>query len=78
VDAIGVETPPTFVIWWMAMAATIPPPRLLQIILDACGLRRADVNLLPIETTQEMARHSDTLTRGSGSVPFFSQVIPQF
>ena len=26
VDAIGVETPPTFVIWWMAMAATIHPP----------------------------------------------------
>ena len=45
-------------------------PRRLQV-------RRADVNLLLIETTQEMARHSDTLTRGSGSVPFFSQVIPQ-
>jgi hypothetical protein len=39
---------------------------------------RADVNILLVETTQEMARHSDTLTRGSGSAPFFSQVIPQF
>ena len=78
VDAIGVETLPTFVIWRMAMAAAIHPSCLLQIRLDACRLRRADVNLLLIETTQEMARHSDTLTRGSGSVPFFSQVIPQF
>ena len=78
VDAIGVETLPTFVIWRMAMAAAIHPSCLLQILLDACRLRRADVNLLLIETTQEMARHSDTLTRGSGSVPFFSQVIPQF
>jgi hypothetical protein len=25
-DAAGVETPPTFVVWWMAVAATIPPP----------------------------------------------------
>jgi hypothetical protein len=25
VDAIGVETPPTFVVWWMAVAATVPP-----------------------------------------------------
>jgi hypothetical protein len=78
VDAIGVETLPTSVIWRMAMAAAIHPSCLLQILLDACRLRRADVNLLLIETMQEMARHSDTLTRGSGRVPFFSQVIPQF
>jgi hypothetical protein len=78
VDAIGVETLPTFVIWRMAMAAAIRPSCLLQILLDASGLRRTDVNLLLIETTQEMARYSDTLTRGFGSVPFFSQVIPQF
>lgn len=78
VDAIGVETLPTFVIWRMVMAAAINPSCLVQILLDTSRLRRADVNLLPIQTTQEMARHSDTLTRGSGSVPFFSQVIPQF
>src|SRR5437879_13383878 len=60
VDAIGVETLPTFVIWRMAMAA-IHPSCLLQILLDACRLRRADVNLLLIETTQEMARHSGTV-----------------
>ena len=78
VDAIGVETLPTFVIWRMAMAAAIHPACLLQILRHACRLRRADVNLLLVETTQEMARHSDTLPRGSGSVPFFNQVIPQF
>jgi hypothetical protein len=72
VDAIGVETLPPFVIWRMAMAAAIYPSCLLQVLLDACSLRFADVNLLLVETTQEMAGHSDTLTRGSGSVPFFS------
>jgi len=77
VNAIGVETLPTFVIWRMAMAAAIHPSCLLQ-IFHACRLRRADVNLLLVETTQEMARHRDTLPRGSASVPFFKQVIPQF
>jgi hypothetical protein len=61
----------------VAMAAAIHPSCPLQIFPDACRLRRADVNLLRIETTQEMARHVDTLTRASGSVPFFSQMIPQ-
>src|ERR1035437_11074413 len=76
VDAIGVETLPTFVIWWMAMAATIHPPCLSLIPLDACRLCRADVYMLLVETAQEMARHCETLTRGSGSVPFLSQMIP--
>ena len=62
----------------MAMAATIHPPRLLQILLDVCRLCHANVDMLLVETAQEMARHSDTLTRGSGSVPFLSQMIPQF
>jgi hypothetical protein len=60
----------------MPMAAAIHPPCLLQILLDAFRLGRADVNLLFIEIAQEMARHSDTLTRASGSVSFFSQMIP--
>jgi hypothetical protein len=77
VDTIGVETPPTFVIWRMAMAAAINPSCLLQILLDACRLRRADLNMLLVETAQKTASHSDTLTRGSGSVPFFRQMIPQ-
>jgi hypothetical protein len=60
-DAIGMQTPPSFVIWWMAMAVTIPPPCLLQIRLDACCPRLADVNMLLVEIVQEMARHSNTL-----------------
>src|SRR6476659_1910837 len=40
VDAIGVETRPTFVIWRMAKAAAIHPSCLLQILLHACRLRR--------------------------------------
>jgi len=51
VDAIGVETQPTFVIRRMAMAAPIHPSCLFQVLLNACRLRFADVNLLLIETT---------------------------
>jgi hypothetical protein len=61
VDAIGVETPPTFVVWWVAMAATIRPPCLVQIRLDACCFRLADVNMLFVEILKEMTRHSNTL-----------------
>jgi hypothetical protein len=34
--------------------------------------------MLRAETAQEVARYGETLTRGSGSVPFLSQMIPQF
>jgi hypothetical protein len=61
VDAIGVETPPTFVVWWVATAAMIRPPCLLQIRLDACCFRLADVNTLFVEILKEMTRHSNTL-----------------
>jgi hypothetical protein len=61
VDPIGVETPPTFGVWWVAMAATIRPPRLLQIRLDACCFRLTDVNMLFVEILKEMTRHSKTL-----------------
>jgi hypothetical protein len=75
VDAIGVETPPTFVIWWMAMAATIQPPCLLYIPLDVRWLYRVDVQILLAEIAQEMAGHGETLTRGSGSVAVLNQML---
>jgi hypothetical protein len=78
VDAIGVKAPPTYVIWWMVMAATIRSACLSQILLNVRRLCRAHVYMLPVETAQEMARHSDTLARGSGSIPLLSQMLPQF
>jgi len=61
-DSVGVQTLPTFVVRWMAVASTISPPCLLQIALDACSSRRSDIYALLVEMTQEIARRRYALT----------------
>jgi hypothetical protein len=50
----------------------------LQIPLDVCWLRSADVNMLLIEISQKMVGYSHTLTHSGRSVLFPFQVISKF
>jgi hypothetical protein len=59
----------------MAAAPSILPPCLLKIPFDVCWLRRADINMLLVEVSEEMAGYVDTPTRSPHSISFLFEVI---
>jgi hypothetical protein len=78
VDTIGLQTPPAFVARGMAVTPTIPPPYLLQVVLDVLRAGRVELDVLLRQVSEKMAGCIHTASHGSYSVLLCFQVILEF